>query len=68
MGKTYVGQLPQKAPRERTIHEQLNLIEQEICDDYCKWPGYCREQRKDPDDAETMLYREYCAKCPLSRL
>jgi len=57
-----------KAEEPKTISEQLTAICDEICDHYCKYPDVCMAERKDPDDAEDLLYRKYCGGCPLNRL
>ena len=66
MGKEWT--IPAKEPKkEKTISEQMNEIINEFCDSYCKYPEFCRTQKKDPDEAEDLLYLEYCANCPMNR-
>ena len=48
--------------------EQINAIVDEICDSYCKYPDVCMSEKKDTDEAEDMLYQEYCVKCPMRLL
>ena len=67
MGKTWTAGKP-KEPGEKTVTELLTWIEEQICDNYCKYYDVCLNEKKDPEDAEDMLYLEYCAKCPFSRL
>lgn len=43
-------------------------VADEICDKYCKYPAICEAERKDPDEAEDLLYGTYCANCPLNKL
>lgn len=66
MGKTWTAGKPQE--KEKTVTELLIWIENEICDNYCKYQDVCMSECKDPEDAEQMLYEKYCASCPLSRL
>ena len=67
MGKTWTAGKP-KEPGEKTVTELLTWIEEQICDNYCKYWDVCMSKCKDPEDAEQMLYEQYCATCPLSRL
>ena len=67
MKKTWTAGKP-KEPGEKTVTELLTWIEEQICDNYCKYYDVCLNEKKDPEDAEDMLYLEYCAKCPFSRL
>ena len=52
----------------KTVTEILGEIEKEICDKYCKYPDICRSERKDPDEAEDLLYKEYCSGCPMNKI
>ena len=52
----------------KTVEKRIETLAEEICDKYCKYPAICQAERKDPDDAEQLLYDTYCAKCPLSKL
>lgn len=47
---------------ELTVTDIFEQIKQEICDDFCKYPGLMQDQ----DD----LYKENgpCSKCPLNKL
>ena len=45
----------------------LELIKEQICDDYCKYRDMAFCQHKDVDEAEYWL-EEYCAKCPLNEM
>ena len=67
MGKTWTAGKP-KEPGEKTVTELLTWIEEQICDNYCKYQDVCMNECKDPEDAEQMLYEKYCANCPMSRL
>ena len=67
MKKTWTAGKP-KEPGEKTVTELLTWIEEQICDNYCKYYDVCLNEKKDPEEAEDMLYLEYCAKCPFSRL
>ena len=67
MGKTWTAG-KSKDPGEKTVTELLTWIETEICDNYCKYGDVCMSKCQDPEEAEQMLYEEYCAKCPFSRL
>ena len=68
MGKKFEVRFPAKEEKKVTVTGLLAEIEQEICESYCKYPAICEAERKDPDDAEQMLYEKYCANCPLSRM
>ena len=67
MGKEWTAGKPRE-PKEKTIMEQINAIVDDICDNYCKYPDVCMSEKKDPDEAEDMLYQEYCVKCPMRLL
>lgn len=51
-----------------SITSQMEKIKEEVCDDYCKYQKESLEKIKDPDDAFEWLQREYCERCPLTRL
>jgi len=53
---------------EKTVTELLEEITQEFCMDYCKYPGICEAEKKNPDEAEKLLYETYCKKCPFNKL
>ena len=67
MGKTWTAG---KAKEEKKVTVMNLLIEvaDEICDKYCKYPAICEAERKEPDEAEELLYDTYCANCPLNKL
>ena len=55
--------------QEKTITQLLQEIADDFCENYCKYPDVCMSERKDPDEAEDLLYSEYCNKaCPFNRL
>lgn len=54
--------------QDKTVTDLLSEIMSEFCDKYCKYPGICQEERKDPDEAENLLYDTYCANCPITRV
>ena len=68
MGKKFEMSFPSKEEKKVTVTGLLTEIEEEICDGYCKYPAICDAERKDPCDAEQLLYEKYCASCPLSKL
>lgn len=68
MGKKFEMSFPAREEKKVTVTGLLTEIEDEICDNYCKYPEICQAERKDPDDAEQLLYEKYCAKCPLNKL
>lgn len=53
---------------DMTIHEQLEKITEEICDEYCKYPEKVRQECGDADKAFDKLLEKHCNRCPLSRL
>ncbi len=55
-----------KKNKERmTIAEQLNVIAEEICDSYCKYPDLMKQKFEDPDEAMDYIGDTYCVNCPL---
>lgn len=46
----------------------FEAITEEMCDKYCKWPEWCKEHFKDPDDADDYLLNEVCPECPMTKL
>lgn len=50
----------------KTVTEILGDIEQEICDNYCKYPEICMKEQ--PERAEDLLFEKYCANCQLNKL
>lgn len=56
--------------KKETVHEIMIKAIDEICDKYCKWPDMMQSKNpdKDEDMLDELLYDQYCAKCPLSRL
>ena len=67
MGKTWTARKP-KEEKKVTVMNLLIEVADEICDKYCKYPAICEAERKDPDEAEELLYDTYCANCPLNKL
>ena len=47
---------------DKTIHEMLEKMGQEICDNYCR---YMHEGKDYKDEVE--LYEKHCDNCPLTR-
>lgn len=55
---------------QKTIHQQLQEIVDDICENYCKYPpAYIGlHPGEDVDMIEDMMYQEICAKCPLLKI
>lgn len=68
MGKKFEVSFPAKEEKKITVMNLLIEVADEICDKYCKYPAICEAERKDPDEAEDLLYGTYCANCPLNKL
>ena len=61
-----------------TITQIFEEITNEMCDNYCKYPGIHRVANDDPESYEAEKYSDligieltdsdYCRYCPLSRL
>ena len=68
MGKKFEMSCPAKEEKKVTVTNLLIEVADEICDKYCKYPAICEAEKKDPCDAEQLLYEKYCASCPLSKL
>jgi hypothetical protein len=53
-----------------TITNMLTMITDQICDNYCKYPGiYLSEHPgEEVDMLEDMMYTEICANCPLMKI
>ena len=68
MGKKFEMSFPAKGEKKITVMNLLIEVADEICDRYCKYPEICEAERKDPDEAEDLLYEKYCASCPLNKL
>lgn len=68
MGKKFEMRFPSKEEKKVTVTGLLLEIEQEICDRYCKYPAICEAEKKDPCDAEQLLYEKYCANCPIGKI
>lgn len=58
----------QKPGGQKTNQEQLHELADVICDKYCKYPEIALGERKDPDEANELLWETYCVGCPLSML
>lgn len=52
----------------KTITELMDEIIGEFCTEYCKYPDICSAEKKDPDDAEALLYEKYCGSCPFQKI
>lgn len=52
------------------ITKMLTMITDQICDNYCKYPGiYLSEHPgEEVDMLEDMMYTEICANCPLMKI
>lgn len=68
MGKKFEVSFPAKEEKKVTVMNLLIEVADEICDKYCKYPAICEAERKDPDEAEDLLYGTYCANCPMNKL
>ena len=68
MGKKFEMSFPAKEEKKITVMNLLIEVADEICDKYCKYPAICEAERKDPDEAEDLLYGTYCANCPMNKL
>ena len=68
MGKKFEVSFPAKEEKKVTVMNLLIEVADEICDKYCKYPEICEVERKDPDEAEDLLYGTYCANCPMNKL
>lgn len=68
MGKKFEMSFPAKEEKKVTVMNLLIEVADEICDKYCKYPAICEAERKDPDEAEDLLYGTYCANCPMNKL
>ena len=53
---------------DMTVIEQLSNVAQEVCDKLCKYPELCKQTEDDPESAQELLDRMYCANCPLNRI
>jgi hypothetical protein len=52
----------------KTVTELLDEICADFCENYCKYPGICLAERKDPDEADELCYQRYCGDCPLNKV
>lgn len=68
MGKKFEMSFPAKEEKKVTVMNLLIEVADEICENYCKYPAVCEAERKDPDEAEELLYDKYCANCPMNKL
>ena len=48
----------------RTVTDQIRDIAEEICNDYCKYPGIWDEEKEGCELCESDI----CVKCPINRL
>jgi len=58
---------------DMTIHEQLEYLGEQICNDYCKYPAiyyerWLSDEYKDKDQADEAMQNKHCVNCPLMRL
>lgn len=55
---------------QKPITRILIEVVDEICDNYCKYPAMMlsENQEEEADMLEDMLYEQYCANCPLTKL
>lgn len=44
-----------------SIHEMIDEIFEDLCDNYCKYPEQYTEETEDD------LYKEHCDNCPMMR-
>jgi len=51
-----------------TIPEEMDIIAERICTEYCKYPEEYESSHEDMDEATQKLLDEKCSKCPLMRL
>lgn len=49
---------------EKTIVEIIEEVKEDICGEYCKWPGIYEEEMEGCELSESSI----CAGCPLNRL
>lgn len=68
MGKVWSWKSEKGEQKEKTVTELLQGIADEICENYCKYPEKCAAEKSDPDEAEDLLYLNYCTNCPMSRV
>ena len=54
--------------KQQTITQVMEKINEEICDDYCRWPLAYRLDYDDPDQAHEHMLEDKCVDCPLSRI
>lgn len=59
----YGGQ-EMEVQKERTISQEFEDIKEQICNEYCKYPGQWDEKVMGYELCES----EVCAQCPLNRL
>lgn len=54
---------------EKSIIKIIEEVCEDMCTNYCKYPGMVSEAYKGKkDEGEEMLYDHICEKCPLNRL
>lgn len=56
-----------KNKERMTIGEQLEVIAEEICDSYCKYPDRAKDLYEDPDEAMDWISDNHCVNCPIYR-
>lgn len=54
-----------KNKADMTVTEQIELIRDSMCENYCKYQEKAYSEHKDPDEAMDVLINQYCTDCPL---
>lgn len=57
-----------KNKADMTIPEQIAVVREKICDDYCKYTEQYRGCYKDPDEAQEKLLADICQYCVMREL
>jgi len=62
--------MSEKEKKPESVNQIMLKVVDEICDKYCKYPDMLAssDQEAEADMLEEMLYEQYCANCPLTRL
>jgi hypothetical protein len=68
MVKKMIKNRRRKNKVDMTITEQLEALREDICDNYCKFPGEVRSKYTDIDKATEQLVLEHCDGCPFMEL
>lgn len=48
--------------------ERLTEIKEDICDNYCKYPGEYFLLYEDPEVGHDTMIEDVCSECPLNNL